>query len=417
MCRRFGVVNVIMLVPLRQWCHLFSRDRVQWRHLFRCLLALAVLEAVWLLATRTQSALLASKPLLASRPPPIWLRVKREHLRRMVDYDQLSTGRVRFRPGEADVMVFLHMQKTSGSQFGKHLVHHLQLSSRCQCGTGRNPRILRCRCPRPASENGTRHRAGETWLFSSASVGWMCGIHATWTELVSCVPTQLDNLTHQREQELLHDGGRDVLPTHPITDHRRYFYVTWLRDPVQRTLSEWRHVARGATWARARHWCQGHTATDHQLAPCYTPGTYSWVNVSLNDFLACDTNLAHNRQTVMLADLDVVHCYNHSALSTEERERRLLASARANLAAMAFFGITELQSLSQRVFERVFRLRFGEEFQQHWESHAQRATNTLTQQQLRLIRRRNRLDLQLYAFARELLQQREKRLVDREAVG
>ena len=31
---------------------------------------------------------------------------------------------------------------------------------------------------------------------------------------------------------------------------RRYFFVTMLRDPVQRYLSEFNHVQRGATWKK-----------------------------------------------------------------------------------------------------------------------------------------------------------------------
>ena len=29
---------------------------------------------------------------------------------------------------------------------------------------------------------------------------------------------------------------------------RKYYYLTNLRDPIQRFLSEWRHVQRNATW-------------------------------------------------------------------------------------------------------------------------------------------------------------------------
>lgn len=41
----------------------------------------------------------------------------------------------------------------------------------------------------------------------------------------------------------------------------RYFYITFLRDPVHRYLSEFRHVRRGATWKTARLLCQGRPAT------------------------------------------------------------------------------------------------------------------------------------------------------------
>jgi hypothetical protein len=52
------------------------------------------------------------------------------------------------------------------------------------------------------------------------------------------------------------------------------------------------------------------------------------------------------RQTRMLADLALVGCYNTSYMpSHAERNRVMLASAKRNLAAMAFFGLTEYQKV------------------------------------------------------------------------
>ena len=48
----------------------------------------------------------------------------------------------------------------------------------------------------------------------------------------------------------------------------------------------------------------------------------------------------------MIADLALVGCYNTSYMHKEERDRVLLASAKRNLAAMAFFGLTEHQKVS-----------------------------------------------------------------------
>lgn len=48
----------------------------------------------------------------------------------------------------------------------------------------------------------------------------------------------------------------------------------------------------------------------------------------------------------MLADLALVGCYNMSYMpSHAERNRVMLASAKRNLAAMAFFGLTEHQKV------------------------------------------------------------------------
>ena len=57
------------------------------------------------------------------------------------------------------------------------------------------------------------------------SNGWKCGLHPDWTELTGCVDNYLVGL----------EGG--------LID-RKYFYITFLRDSVDRYLSEWRHVKR-----------------------------------------------------------------------------------------------------------------------------------------------------------------------------
>lgn len=72
----------------------------------------------------------------------------------------------------------------------------------------------------------------------------------------------------------------------------------------------------------------------------------NWSGVSLDDFADCSSNLAANRQTRMLADLALVGCYNKSAMPPVERDRVMLASAKRNLAAMSYFGLTEYQKVS-----------------------------------------------------------------------
>ena len=69
----------------------------------------------------------------------------------------------------------------------------------------------------------------------------------------------------------------------------------------------------------------------------------NWQGVSLKEFMACETNLAVNRQTRMLADLDLVDCYNTSTMSLAKREAIMVASAKTNLERMAYFGLTEEQ--------------------------------------------------------------------------
>lgn len=108
-------------------------------------------------------------------------------------------------------------------------------------------------------------------------------------------------------------------------------------------MSEYRHVKRGATWKGSRHWCLGRQATTQELPPCYKGK--DWLDVTIDEFAGCESNLAANRQTRMLADLALVGCYNKSAMPSHERDRVMLASAKRNLAAMAYFGLTEYQKV------------------------------------------------------------------------
>lgn len=85
-----------------------------------------------------------------------------------------------------DVIVFLHIQKTGGTTFGRHLVRNIRLEQPCDCKQGQK----KCTCHRPGKE--------ESWLFSRFSTGWSCGLHADWTELTNCVPVIMDKKEAQR---------------------------------------------------------------------------------------------------------------------------------------------------------------------------------------------------------------------------
>ncbi len=92
-----------------------------------------------------------------------------------------------------DVIVFLHIQKTGGTGFGKHLVKYLEHP--CVCSKA----IKRCNCNRP----GTREGVKNIWLFSRYSTGWRCGLHADWTELNNCVPERMDKLEGMQKERRL----------------------------------------------------------------------------------------------------------------------------------------------------------------------------------------------------------------------
>lgn len=78
------------------------------------------------------------------------------------------------------VIVFLPIQKTGGTTFGRHLVKNIRLEQPCSCKPGQK----KCTCHRPGRK--------ETWLFSRFSTGWSCGLHPDWTELTNCVPAIME---------------------------------------------------------------------------------------------------------------------------------------------------------------------------------------------------------------------------------
>lgn len=94
--------------------------------------------------------------------------------------DMQSENQLRFDMNAHDVMVFLHIQKTGGTSFGRHLVQDLDLQRPCTCQRKRKL----CYCFRPSRN--------ENWLFSRYSTGWKCGLHADFTELAGCVDSELD---------------------------------------------------------------------------------------------------------------------------------------------------------------------------------------------------------------------------------
>ena len=213
------------------------------------------------------------------------------HLNR-VTYDQMVNSndrRYRFDFEKDDVLIFLHIQKTGGTAFGKRLVGDLQLRKPCECFKDKK----HCSCIRSswkdleekdqlklaygkvanekaidekirdektaeataakadeAKENATveetmisqrsvdatneskllslvqtskqskpsksRSKArSKYWLFSRYSTGWICGLHADWTQLNYCADDALNRIEKVKLK-------------------RRFFFITILRDPVAR---------------------------------------------------------------------------------------------------------------------------------------------------------------------------------------
>ncbi len=307
---------------------------------------------------------------------------------------------ITFDPHGNDTLVFLHIQKTGGTQFSTHLVtlkkHGVRLCVNPE--SDKHQRAAPTKkdysyCPR----SWRLHNSADPWLVSGKTVGWVCGVHAFYTEFKYCL-----------------EAGSSRAAARGVDTRRNFHYITLLRHPVLRYISEYLHVQRGAKWSN-RHECGGKEVTDAEMPPCY-PGYYdgeAWTNVSLVDFYSCTSNWANNRQTMMVADLESVGCFTQTAHPPETIQKTILESAKRNLAhRFPFFALTEYMNESVLLFERTFGMQFGQKLVQRSLSdiHSAPLLHSLwdSRDLFDKIARANSLDMQLYEYALQLFSARAK---------
>ncbi|VDP69859.1 unnamed protein product [Schistosoma mattheei] len=292
------------------------------------------------------------------------------------------------------VLVFIHIQKTAGTLLERRLVKDGLVGKTCYCFFRR-----RCNCKTPS---------GDTWLVSRYSTGWVCGLHADLTELTECIDSKLNKVDH-----------------HIIK--RRYIYFTLLRDPVDRFISEWQHIRRGATWHSATLRCNKQYPPLEHYKPCYFNEEIVEnipSNVSIKSVIDCPYNLASNRQTRMLANLSILGCYKHLTKWSQPLNATvlthiprvslaLLNSAKHNLVSIiSCYGLSEYLIYSQYILQKCLHITFKRSFiefnkisfmkQRLLFTHATIIRSNLNQSTLREIQNVNRLDIFLYSFAKQL---------------
>lgn len=271
-----------------------------------------------------------------------------------------------------DVMVFLHIQKTGGTYLNDRLFKQLQIPFKCNCPK----KAITCKCLNPK---------GNVWIYSSKFTGWPCGLHADWTQLHRCIPGQIDALEGKNRQ-------------------RRYFYFTQLRDPINRYLSEYFHQSvRGAHWQDALLGCGAGYSDWTDVRPCFH--TETWKGVTLNDFMACQHNLANNRMTRMLADLNKTDCYRKylDRKAILVRSVKWVESAKENLQQMEYFGFMEDRPASDKLFSSVFKMHFRGRQVNFLE---QISKLRMTEQQFLRMLKFIELDVHIYLYAKDLFERR-----------
>ena len=132
-------------------------------------------------------------------------------------------------------------------------------------------------------------------------------------------------------------------------------------------------------------------------------------NITFDYFMVCPANLANNRQTRMLANRTDVHCSNVNSSSTfEAMQKRMLQSAKRNLAQLHFFGLTEYQKENQILFENTFGLKFRKLGLVQLNSSAQELKYDMKKYQLERLKKLNLLDIELYNFGKKMFFSRLK---------
>jgi hypothetical protein len=340
---------------------------------------------------------------------------------------------------DRELLVFLHIQKTGGSDFDRNIVKNLLIrknnkwerackfvysknasisiqgsddheqllienepkasgitlstTTRATIASTKKIKFKKFACPR---DNPTENQ-DPNWYFSRQTFGWVCGLHADYSELRSCVgrfyPGLLDTRVH---------------------------YFTILREPIKRYISEWQHVARGATWRRRSSNSSSNNSAClmRQFARCLS--SFDWQNVTLEEFMACKYNLANNRQTRMLAAYDEEFNFcRQSNKSLDEfmssSGEELLRRAKQTLDSLAYFALNEYQYLSERLFERSLGyglFKFQKPSKQSNSTIAERIMKDksyFTTVKLQQIRMLNRLDVELYDYALKIFLERVNR--------
>lgn len=286
------------------------------------------------------------------------------------------------------LLVFLHIQKTGGSEFDRKIVQNLLVydkqsdkwkracedvpSWRLEEFKKLGIKYRKLICPRTNDKDNIK-----SWYISRQTIGWSCGLHADFTRLTNCVNERFVNKVHN-----------DV----------RMFTI--LRDPMKRFISEWRHIKQGATWRTSKNLCN----PEDRLKECFKTG-FNLSLITLNQFLSCEKNSAFNRQTRMLALYDE---RDNCELFKDENKEKLLENAKRNLENLSFFALTEYQRESQMLFEKTFDgvLKFANNLEQSDSELSTQILKGLDKEATDAIRNANDLDIKLYEHALKLFNSR-----------
>jgi len=155
--------------------------------------------------------------------------------------------------------------------------------------------------------------------------------------------------------------------------------ITMLRDPIQRTISEHRHLARHGFYPMKYH----RAAQDRPMGEFLNHPEFG--------------EILTNRQVKYIAGL------KHGLLSAD---LHTLATAKANLERMAFVGLTERFAESMLVLSHVFSWPPFADIPRVNTAPTSSLDYPLTDEDMAALQHVNQLDLELYDYAVDLYNQR-----------
>ena len=305
----------------------------------------------------------------------------------------------------SDLVIFLHISKTGGTNFEENLVKFLRKYNeknkkwekaclvKPESVLEKSKTYAKYYCPRDDSNEFTwsnYYSLKSSWFFGRQTYGWglhwKCNVHADFAKLRAC------SLYMKETNEFL----------------SRIHFITIIREPIQRYISEWLHVSRQTELGKSvifntKNVCNKEVT----MSECLPDIKYKEA-INLEQFTLCKNNIAENRQTRMLA------YYNENntdcSIYKTENKKFLLESAKQQLRHMSYFALTEYDDLSRKLFEKTFenRIRF-----QNIENYSSKQKTLeyikrLDKGLFEKIKKINELDLELYDYAKQIFFERLK---------
>ena len=294
-----------------------------------------------------------------------------------------------------DLLVFIHIQKTSGKYFDYKVMKYLMIfdlkikkwnyacrkkeNRETNMSQDKNP-IDNFYCPRK-DNTVYKTKFEDNWFFSRLTYGWQCGVHPDYTRLNSC-------LNSYRNKNKFRGN---------------IYYITMLRNPINRYLSEWYQV----TWDDNPWHTSINVCNKETLFVCL-PNKRT-KQITLEDFMSCESGIANNRQTRLLANYNEK---NHNcSLFQQENKRQLLENAKNVLKTLSYFALTEYEKESEELFEYTFGNKFKFALKSNSsliETNEFKILKSLNKTTIERIKQLNDLDLELYNFSKDLFFKRLK---------